>query len=636
MRAPVRTPLFLLTLFCARAAAQEPDRGFEPTAADTLVRLNGATILFDRNANTYNWTGGLRLDTALASTRVSLRGLYNTNAVAVEGPGGTRKLRSDQTTFSLSLTQPVAPGLQTRVLWSSLINSDDRSAGLGQVSSHSGLGGVAWSPAWFLTLSPVVGYRWENQAQANDRGPGYGLFAQTGDLTMEGYRVNASGQYLSYDLDPRVFERDFLRAGLEAQFPGGSRDSLEAGVYRFRRDFYVGSNSTVESRVEQLFDGANLLAYEIGGGFRSLFFVRVMARHLDKNLMYPDAVPDSLRTFDTTIDEFRLTAYVEAAYRSTAGEASVRLSHTERTESHAAVPVAGAAAAIDALYRLQNTREQTKDNSSRWTSLSASATAVLGSRHRATITGSAGILRYDTPSDLNVEDRDESLLALSLATFHRLSRYIELALTVDGTQSHVVYLLGDRSANNAVNRVLRLAPRTWFRPFPAVVSMNEFEVLANYTVYDFEDILAESRSFSYRQFGWADSTVVDLSDRIGLDFFAYFRFYDRGQLDWGEFTERLENSFSERTLAAQVRFTPGAGVYAGVGLRSFSQDRYRYEGSSKELESTLRSFGPTCTLLWQVAARGSIALRGWLEQRRQSDGFERTYPNMTMHLQIAL
>lgn len=623
-------------LAAPRASAQEPDRGQETSLPDTLLRLNAASILFDRNANTYNWTGAVRLDTVVAATEVSFRGALNSNAVAVEDPAGTRKLRSDQTTLSLSLGQPVAPGLRARLLWSSLVNADNRSAGLSDVSNHGLLAGVAWSPLPELTLTPLAGYRWENQSEANDRGPGYALLATTGAIVTEGYRLLAAGQILHYDLAPRAFDRDFLRASLDAQFSPGSRDSLEVGFSRLRRDFYVGGGSTVESRVEQVFDGANLLAYDVGGGVHTQLFVRLTARQLDKNLLYEPSVPDTLRTFDTVIDELRLAAHLQGDYRTAGFDASLRLSHLERTESHAARLADAVSAAVEALWRLQNIREQAKDNASRWTSLTGSLTGRPGGRHRITLTGSASILRYDTPSGLNVEDRDESLFILALGTFHPLNRFLDLALTLEGTQSHVVYLLGDRSANNAVNRVLRLAPRSWFRPAPWLTSMNEFEVLANYTVYDFEDVLAQARSFSYRQFAWADSTVLDFDSRLGLDFLAYLRFYDRGQLDWGDFTERLENSFAERTFAGQVRYVPSHGLSFAVGLRSFSQDRYRYDGTAKVLESTLRSFGPTCVVLWQVAARGSIALRGWLEQRTQQDGMRRTYPNMTMQLQIAL
>ena len=115
--------------------------------------------------------------------------------------------------------------------------------------------------------------------------------------------------------------------------------------------------------------------------------------------------------------------------------------------------------------------------------------------------GSIGILRYDTPSDQNLEDRDELLVALTLSTWHSVSRSLELGVVLDGTVDHLVYLLKERSANNNYNRVLRLSPRTIYRPAPWLYSLNAFEVLANYPVYDFEQQLPSVKSFSCAPLG---------------------------------------------------------------------------------------------------------------------------------------
>ena len=163
-----------------------------------------------------------------------------------------------------------------------------------------------------------------------------------------------------------------------------------------------------------------------------------------------------------------------------------------------------------------------------------------------------------------------------------------------------------------------------------------FEVLANYTVYKFEDQLAIARSFSYRQFAWLDSTTVDLTGRIGLDFFAYFKIYERGQLDWEEFTERLESSFLDRTLALQLRYQPGAQLLLAVGFQYFSQSRYSHEEGTRSLASFLRTVGPTCLVAWEVGRHGRIDFRGWYEQRTLADGSTRTQPSMTLNLLVSL
>jgi hypothetical protein len=320
--------------------------------------------------------------------------------------------------------------------------------------------------------------------------------------------------------------------------------------------------------------------------------------------------------------------------------ASARLSYSERSERHFAKnPTAGFVRDTTQpplTERQAQDQEQTKDNLTRRTSLAGTMRLPVSSSDTVALSGAASILRYDTPSAENVEDRDELLVALSLSTTHRLSRYLDLSVSLDGTLSHIVYLLRDRSANNNINRVLRFAPRTLFKPFPFFTSMNTFEVLANYTVYDFETQAAQVRSFSYRQFGWIDSTTIEVSHRLGFDVFVYLKFYERGQLNWSEFSERRENSFADRTYALQVRCVPDDGVLFAVGVRYFSQTRYSYTGNVRNLDSFLRSFGPTCWILWRPYPTSEVSMKGWYEQRRLEGGGSRSLANMTLTVTLTI
>jgi hypothetical protein len=195
-----------------------------------------------------------------------------------------------------------------------------------------------------------------------------------------------------------------------------------------------------------------------------------------------------------------------------------------------------------------------------------------------------------------------------------------------------VYLLKERSANNNINRVLRLYPRTTFRPVSWFSTINAFEVLANYTVYDFEQQAAQVRSFSYRQFAWVDSTRLEFTHRIGLDFFAYLKLYERGLLKWEDFSERTENAYVDQTLACQVRYSPTSGTVFGVGVRYFSQARYLFQDGVRQEDSFSSSVGPTCVIAWEIGLHSRMDFRGWYERRKYADGTERSLASMTMQL----
>ncbi len=639
----IRRSILLMSFACQACVppllAQDPSPAVDvrPEPTDSLARRNTLSILFDRNLNTYNWIGRLLLDTAVAGNRIAVNEQYSSNIVAIDPTitGNTQKLRSDQQTLSMLLARRIFTPVDIQARWSSLVSTDNRGVGLGNASSHSLLGGFAYSPLQWFTIAPMAGYRWDSQADIRDRGPVLDLSGMVWPLDIDGYGVSGSAQFHRDMLDPRILESDGARASAQRGFGGRSRDSLVVTYGRLRREFYTIADSTLESRIDNTLQVTNLLDYEVARNLLTSVFVSVATRGLDKSLRPFGTLPPQQVAFPTRIEEFHLDAFLQGMYLSDDGRtaASLRLFHSERDETHTALPVQGAPPAA---YNERNRQEQSKDNLAKRTALSGTFELPLSFSDRLSLAAMASILRYDTPSDLNLEDRDELLVAASVGTSHRISRALELGVALDGSVSHLVYLLKERSANNAVNRVLRLSPRVLWRPAPGMVSLNVFEVLANYTVYDYETQLARLKSYSYRQFGWLDSSSAALTRRIALDFFVYLKLYERGQLKWDEFTERTESSMVDKTFALQVRFMPDSHSTFATGLRYFSQTRYLYGNPGKTLDSFLSSVGPTCSVTYEVGSSASLAVRGWYEQRKQPDGSSRHFGSMTMNVSISL
>jgi hypothetical protein len=635
--------VILLIHTAARAQEPQPVAEFLSESTDSLSRRNSAAIFFERNLNTFNWIGRAKIDTTYGSTAFDLDEQYSSNIIQIDQTETRKRLQSNQNNVSLQVSHPVLPGLNTRAEWSSLNYSDDKAVGLSSASSYALLGGFEYVPAQFVAVSSMAGYRWEKQLAMSDKGPSYTLAADAHGIVLDGYQLAGTAQFHRDQLDPRILDRHFARIGAEKTFSGITRDSVLVSFSRNRREFYAftinpsaGGESRIESRTENVFSFTNLLDYEIERNFLATLFVATTNRSLDRDLRSFRVVPDSTVQFDTEISEFRLDTYLQAIYRSddSSRTASARFFYTERDEAHRATPPGFSSPNIEILFNGRNRQEQTKDNLSRRTSIAGTLGLPLSLSDHLSVSGTASILRYDTASELNVEDRDEQLAAVTIMTTHRISQFLDLSISLDGILSHVVYLLKERSANNNYNRILRLSPRVMYRPFSGFVSVNTFEVLANYTVYDFEEQVALVRSFSYRQFGWTDSTSIELSPKLGLDFFSYLKLYERGQLSWSDFTERPENSFVDKTYALQARFTPESGSQFAVGIRYFSQSRYTYEPAGKRLDLFLRSVGPTCSITWEVSQFSRLSLRGWYEQRQFADGAARSLANMSLNILI--
>ncbi len=609
------------------------------TPNDGIPRFNRASILFDRNQNTFNWIGTIRLDTTIAGTAFSLNELYTSNIILIEKTPASpeRRLQSNQQRLTLRARQPIAENISAIAGWSTLVYSDNKAVGLSKASVHSIIGGLDYLPIPELTVSPLLGYRWDYQGIGNDEGLHYALAARTKNIYGEGYVFNAEAQYHRDRLDPRTLDGHFAKAQIVKQFDGRTRDSLHAGFYYNRREFYSqgDSSTSIDSRLEHVLSIGNLLDYELNPRLLTSIFFGLSSRTLDKDTRYT-AITSSIASviFPTTIDEFRLETYVQAAYREARLNTFLRFHYTERSENHAAELPANAPHGTQVLFEDRNAQEHTKNNTSKRSAITGTTEWSFSSSDTLAFAGSSSILRYDTPSNANSEDRDELLIAVSIGTRHRLSRYLHISTTLDGTLSHAVYLLKERSGNNNYNRVLRLAPRVTYQPVADFSSTNTFEVLANYTVYDFEEQSLQIKSFSYRQFGWLDSTNLELHPRLGLDFLVYLKLYERGLLRWADFKERTENSFVDQAYALQARFSASEGLMFAVGLRYFSQTRYSFSDRGKVLDTVIRSVGPTCAILWTAGGYGEVGLKGWYEHRSQTNGFSRDLANMSMNVSL--
>jgi hypothetical protein len=642
-----------LALFLvAPLAAQEPPHIPDLAARDSLgtTRLNTVSIGLERTLNTFNWIGRALIDTTAWGTIIRMKDLSVSNTILLDAASSSsRKLQSDQHNISFMLGRSLAGNLTSEVQWTSLIFADNKSVGLGQATFHSVLGGVEYSPFDFMSLNPLVGYRWDKQVGLKDKGLSYSLAAHTQNIDLDGYQLSGDGQLHEDRLNPRLLQQHFVHLGAQKYFAGTTRDSIVVGYSRTRREFYTIANGNIESRVDNMLSFSNLLDYEFDDHILTSLFVNVSSRLLDKNIRHFSTIPDLTTRFNTSINEFRLETFAQTMYRSERRlvEATLRLSYSERDEQHT---VEQNPRAKIGEFETQRKTEEDKDNLARRTSLSGLVQLRMSRSDTLLFSGTVGILRYDTPSEDNVDDRDEQLIALSLSSLHRMSPQLSLAITLEGNLNHIVYLLGDRggqstfspSANNYVNRVFRLSPRTLYRPCKGLVSLNVFEVLANYTVYDFEQQVSGVNSFSYRQFGWMDSSSVEFTHRIGLDFFGYLKLYERGQLKWSEFSERTENSFVDRTISSQIRFTPGEGVLFALGVRYFSQSRYTFAGGVKTPDTFIRSFGPTCFILLDMGAHSRLTFNGWYERRTFSGSLtqptesSQTLPNLSMNITVNL
>ena len=631
---------FAATLFLATAVAAQEEYGrivVEPKP-DSLIAPNQSILNFERNLNTYLWNAGANYQWSSSDWSVRLREMFRSSLIQTN-----QKFIKDEQNFGVAVTRKLSEPLGVQFDASSLIFSDNRAIGISRASIHSGLVGLSYQLKQLGTLTPEIGLKVDNQTGERDKGLSYRLTSQIGELDLSGYKTNFYGRFSEDLITPRKGESHAAILSIEKTFVERTRDNLRAQFIRNRRDFYFptdslvasefGVTNNIEQRIEEIVDVTNQLDYDAGPNFLFTFSANLRNRVISKNINYKLSTPPFSTLFDTDITEFKLDAFVQGQYRSERTNAVFRFLYGERDEDHEARPFSG----VDrSLFDLRQNSERRKNNSTRRTALSGNAQLSLSPGNLLALSGFASLLRYDTPSAGNTDDRDELLMIYGISDQQKLGNNLAFTISADAVLNHIVYLFSDRSANNNWNRVFRLAPRIEYRPSSRLKSTNAFEVLANYTVYDFEDQVFSVRSFSFRQFSFIDSTTYQLSRRMALDVSARVKLYERGQLRWREFKERPVNYFQDRTYFGQLRYTPDANVTVAVGFRYFSLTRFGYQDRERVFDNRLTNYGPTCLIDWSMNRNSRVLLTGWYEIQAQTSIPSTSVSNLAMNIVLGL
>lgn len=611
-----------------------------PTRATTQVVTPGDSITlptrsagmqFERNVNTYNWDFHARY--GVEDDRWAIRGEDRFQRSLIKSDRDY--IRDDQ---QLLLHAERRFGDFSAVSsFSSFLLTDNKTLGLSDLATHKGHAGLQWRPAQGISLQPFAGYGIDRQQRILDEGILYGAEARLQNIVFDSYLLNAEALYRDEELSPRKQSERNVAAQFQVRFSESARNVTRTFYHKTRRDFYhpvdsalyrsTGIANPIESREEEIFFGWNQLQYELDR--RLLLFATIdgTSRHIAKNRPTRDPASNT-PVFDSDIDEFRINTAASMRWRfAERGFFELMLEHNERDETHGIRKFEGA---NDIAFARQQKLEEQKNNNIAQTQLGLSAVIPVGSGDTLAISGSAVKLEYNTPSEGNHDDRDELFFLASLRWSSALTERLLWTLTGDVNLRHTVYIASDRSAANTWNRVIRLSPFIEYRANGFYMKTGG-DVVANYTVYDFEMEIPSLQSFSLRQLSVADSTSYAVNEHVWFTLHTLWRFYERGALRWSAFTIQPIAFFEERSLVVSASIRTSI-MEASAGVRLFQQNRYRYEGSSRLLDAELLSFGPIGMVEFFLGAGYRVHIDGWYQVLSGSEIETRVTPSISMNV----
>ncbi|MBU1299813.1 MAG: hypothetical protein KJ963_03040 [Bacteroidetes bacterium] len=607
------------------------------SSADCQISTpNNVFIGFDKIVNTHRWDGTCLYKNIFSNLEIHIDEKFKSTLLRTN-----RNIIRDEQAIDIWGKYRLGRQLRSALKISSFLLSDNQTIGISEAFSNVIYGGFEFQPVDQLILEPYIGLKIDRQVNETDDGLSFLVNARTRNLELSGFKTLVDANFQKDNLNPRHLETHNAIISIEKRFFENTRNVLSFLYKKNCREFYFAAdtstkaqfniNNNIDKRIENAFAIFDTLDYNIGGGLQFSVNGVLALREIDRSVRYKTATS---KFFDNNINDFKIEGSTQLTYNpSKRFYGTTQLYYGERDVVHSLKKSPETEMLITPAALKE---EEKKNNNSRRTTLSANVIIDVTNSDRISFSGSGSILRYDTPSILNDDDRDELWMLFELNTYHKISQYLYLQNSINTNLTHVVYLLGSRSANNNWNRLWRLSPRLNYKPSKYFSTLNTFEVLANYTVFDFDDQFVNIKSFSFRQFSFIDSTNINLSSKVGFSWFNHIRLYERGEFNWTNFKGRPINYFEDKTYIAQLQYTADENLLFSVGIRYFSQTRYGYDKRTKHIETRLRSVGPLASLIWNIDKKSQLQIKGWHERVDFTDSKTTGSSNITMTLKLLI
>jgi hypothetical protein len=579
-----------------------------------ISKYNLLSSKLDKQLNTYYLNSGFIFSTRISDLFFGANEDYKSSYIR-----GIEKTVRDEHHFSLNMNYELSKKITIGAIGNNSILSDSRTLEINQSSISSLILFSRLQPLKDLSFAPFSGYSNNRQIGENDYGFVYGFEAGGENINLADFQFETDLKFKNEDISPRKNLLRYVNLNALNYFERNIFNNFNIKYFQARKDFYINADSITSSQfsIKNNIQSRTETGYLLQNRFffdEFLDFLifdatdKVSFRNIERTLKYKSVNVQSPSIFDSQIDELKLELDASLGYRSRKFNSSLRFTMNEKDEKHKAIRFQGI---NEAFFNQREESEQQKNNTSNYATLSFDGDLSLSEVDKITLSVYQSKLKYDTPSSLNDDDRDEILSIARFGYYRKLNPFFTTFVNAEASYAHTVYIFASRSSNNNINRTIRLKTGGEYSG-TKISSYNSFEVSANYTVYDFEDLTSPLKSYSFRQFTAFDSTTAKISSNTSLFVFAYIKLSEQGILNWGSFSEKPTRALRE--IFIEPRFI----VYKfnssfSLGIRYFSLSTFNYKGKDLDLDSEYRSIGPTTSIQSRLFRKLLISFTGYYE-----------------------
>jgi hypothetical protein len=486
-------------------------------------------------------------------------------------------------------------GIQYRTL------SDNRNIEINKGKTGFYFADIKYKPVNNIFVDSKIGLKNEEQIGEKNMGISGELNSEISNLNFQDF-IGEGKYHLSYDnLSQRTNYNIDLNTTINKQFSDRSFNTSIIKFYDLRSDFYIPATTSIkenynivnniQSRVESYIYLQNNLQYLIDKDLKFQLLGNYTIKNITAGYKYKPGAENVVfeNIYDTKVTENTFQASGNLEYSKKLLNAKLWITYSERTENHTTINTENIPNQY--LYIL-NKIETDKNNNSRATSLIFESSFLPVNSHIFRFSLTSSILKYDTDSKDNYDDRDE--LNIISAVSHKYNNFynFDVETIIEYNANTLNYLFKEKSSNNNTNKIYKLTTRSNFIPIKILTTKNLFQVLANYTVYKYEDLISQVQSFSFRQLFLSDTTNLIITKNITFDFFGNLKIYEQGEYNDENFSVRPIAYYDERRINPQLNFFLTNFIQISAGFRYFIQRQYYYVNGTKYLKRTYANYGP--------------------------------------------
>ena len=598
---------------------------------------------FERDVNLFRWTSAAQFSVSVAKWRVALQNRFISDAFLLFN----NQLRfREEDLLSVVAERPVTGALDARLrgrlAW----------FGLSRAFTQELYGSVRLRPGRAFSFEPLLGIASDRRAgvalsdgslpQRLDVGPAFGAGLRIKPQPIEGYQLSLEGEGVWQHIAPRRGHEIQLQGEAGRRF-GAARLSSSVRLASRRRDTYQAvsflnrdaspdrSPETIEATTSDTLDVNIQIEALVIGGLRLLGQAEVRANN---RRIRTYRAPEATLFFESDFNRRALDAEIGLVFERPRLSAQLSAEATATTErrhlaNREALPPAEAAQKTNLLLQA--------DYDEGVFGVRTTLRSMLLPRVTLAMNGSSRIVRRDTPED-NLDDRDEIYHSGEMGLQLRLSRYAQADIKVFGSYYHTVFLNAERSAENSVQRSVRLRPSLAWTPDEHTRIRFATEVRATYTVDDFLLPGRRPSDQSAREMRLEAEMERRLVGDAQLMATASYADLHLGRLLWNEFAEIPFDTL--RTYSGWVHLQTGRRLIADLGWRLFLRSDYdraatvkypRVDEHGVELRDEngqirtasisrpgrrwITQMGPTAAIFWNMGW-STVRLDAWINVQR--------------------